>query len=188
MWRIKKLKKTIHYTIQSQNLSKSKIDEDVVVASEEAYKKTSEAMFKMNKSIFNENHKSYYTDTDIEILDECRTIVPAGLIKKPEVEKNVAEIDINKAFTKAFTSIKKIPIFRQFDIWRKWSSELNVNDMPSLTLYMVKVSNANIMFNKKHNLIYGKFLKKLIEKGVKCDILYYKQTVAYPQGGLQANY
>ena len=188
MWRIKKLKKTIHYTIQSQNLSKSKIDEDVVVASEEAYKKTSEAMFKMNKSIFNENHKSYYTDTDIEILDECRTIVPAGLIKKPEVEKNVAEIDINKAFTKAFTSIKKIPIFRQFDIWRKWSSELNVNDMPSLTqqscessdlsdltLYMVKVANANIMFNKKHNLIYGKFLKKLIVKGVKCDILYYKQ-------------
>ena len=199
MWRIKKLKKTIHYTIQSQNLSKSKIDEDVVVSSEEAYKKTSEAMFKMNKSIFNENHKSYYTDTDIEILDECRTIVPAGLIKKPEVEKNVAEIDINKAFTKAFTSIKRIPIFRQFDIWRQWSSDasaeasrgirdLNVNDMPSLTqqscessdlsdltLYMVKVANANIMFNKKHNLIYGKFLKKLIEKGLKCDILYYKQ-------------
>ena len=200
MWRIKKLKKTIHYTIQSQNLSKSKIDEDVVVSSEEAYKKTSEAMFKMNKSIFNENHKSYYTDTDIEILDECRTIVPVGIIRNPEVEKNVAEIDINKAFTKAFTSIKKIPIFRQFDIWRQWSSDasaeasrgsrdaLNVNDMPSLTqqscessdlsdltLYMVKVANANIMFNKKHNLIYGKFLKKLIEKGVKCDILYYKQ-------------
>ena len=146
-----------------------------MVSSEEAYKKTSEAMFKMNKSIFNENHKSYYTDTDIEILDECRTIVPAGLINNPEVEKNVAEIDINKAFTKAFTSIKKIPIFRQFDIWRQWSSELNVNDMPSLTLYMVKVANANIMFNKKHNLIYGKFLKKLIEKGVKCDILYFKQ-------------
>ena len=188
MWRIKKLKKTIHYTIQSQNLSKSKIDEDVVVSSEEAYKKTSEAMFKMNKSIFNENHKSYHTDTDIEILDECRTIVPVGIIQKPEIEKNVAEIDINKAFTKAFTSIKKIPIFRQFDIWRQWSSELNVNDMPSLTqqscessdlsdltLYMVKVSNANIMFNKKHNLIYGKFLKKLIEKGVECNILYYKQ-------------
>ena len=140
-----------------------------MVSSEEAYKKTSEAMFKMNKSIFNENHKSYYTDTDIEILDECRTIVPAGLINNPEVEKNVAdapqgfcrsvaEIDINKAFTKAFTSIKKIPIFRQFDIWRKWSSDasaeasrgsrdLNVDDMPSLTLYMVRVANANIMFS-----------------------------------------
>ena len=210
MWRIKKLKKTIHYTIQSQNLSKSKTDEDVVVSSEEAYKKTSEAMFKMNKSIFNENHKSYYTDTDIEILDECRTIVPVGITRNPEVKKNVVDIDINKAFTKAFTGIKRIPIFRQFDIWRKWSSDvsadasadasrsirdasrgirdLNVNDMPSLTqqscessdlsdltLYMVKVSNANVMFNKKHNLIYGKFLKKLIEKGVKCDILYYKQ-------------
>ena len=174
-WRIKKLKKTIDYTIQSQNLSKSRIDEDVVVSSEEVYKKTSETMFNMNKSIFNEKHKSYYTDVDIDILNECRTIVPSGLINNPEVEKNVAEIDINKAFTKAFTSIKKIPIFRQFDIWRKWSSEFNIDDMPNLTLYMVEVANANIMLNKKHNLIYGKFLKKLVKKGVKCNILYFKQ-------------
>ena len=175
-WRIKKLKKTIDYTIQSQNLSKSRIDEDVVVSSEEVYKKTSETMFNMNKSIFNEKHKSYYTDVDIDILNECRTIVPSGMISgKPEVEKNVAEIDINKAFTKAFTSIKKIPIFRQFDIWRKWSNTLNIDDMPSLTLHMVEVANANIMFNKKHNLIYGKILKKLLKKGVKCNILYYKQ-------------
>ena len=174
-WRIKKLKKTIDYTIQSQNLSKSRIDEDVVVSSEEVYKKTNETMFNMNKSIFNEKHKSYYTDVDIDILNECRTIVPSGILRKPEVEKNVAEIDINKAFTKAFTSIKKIPIFRQFDIWRKWSNTLNIGDMPSLTLYMVEVANANIMFNKKHNLIYGKILKKLLNKGVKCNILYYKQ-------------
>ena len=173
--RIKKLNKMIHYTIQSQNLSKSSIDEDVVVSSEEAYRKTTEAMFNMNNSIFNEKHKSYYTDTDIDILNECRTIVPSGIIKKPEVEKKVAEIDNNKAFTKAFTSIKRIPMSRQFDIWRKWSSKLNIDDMPSLTLYMVEVKEANMRFNKKNNLIYGKFLKKLIKRGVKCNIVYYKQ-------------
>ena len=128
-----------------------------------------------NNSIFNEKHKSYYTDTDIDILNECRTIVPSGIIKKPEVEKKVAEIDINKAFTKAFTSIKTIPMSRQFNIWRKWSSKLNTDDMPSLTLYMVEVKEANMMFNKKNNLIYGKFLKKLITRGAKCNIVYYKQ-------------
>ena len=42
---------------------------------------------------------------------------------------------------------------------------------------MVKVSNANIMFNKKHNLIYGNLLKKLIVKGIKCNILYYEQPL-----------
>ena len=63
-------------------------------------------------------------------------------------------------------------MFRQFDIWRKWSSELNINDMPTLTLYMVEVAIANIVFNKKHNLIDGKILKKLIDKGITCNFLY----------------
>ena len=149
----------IHDSIQSQNLSNSSIDEDVVVPSEEVYMKTVEAMLSMNKSISNEKHKSYDSDIDIDLLNECRTIVPSGIIQKPEVQKNGAEIDINKAFTNAFTSIERIPIFRQFDIWRKWSSKLNINDMPTLMLYMVEVANVSVTFT---SLIYGKFLKKLI--------------------------
>ena len=175
-WKIKKLKKTIHYTIQSQNLSKSNIDEDVAVSSEETYRKTTEAMFNMNKAIFDEKHKSYYTDTDVEILNECRTIVPTGCINRQGEQEKLAEIDINKAFTKAFTSIKQIPLFRQFDLWRKWDKTCNIDDMHNLTLYMVEAQNASMIFNKKRNLIYGKYLKKLINKqNIKCDILYYKQ-------------
>ena len=179
----------IHYTIQPQKLSKSSVDEDVVVSSEEVYRKPTEAMFNMNNSICKEKHKSYYNDNDIDIMNECRTIVPSGVIQKPDasadasrsyatlrdLENNVAEIGINKAFMKAFTSIKRIPMFRQFDIWPKWNETLNSNDMPSLTLYMVEVANANTMFSKKHNLIYGKFLKKFIKRSVKCNILYYTQ-------------
>ena len=131
----------------------------------------------MSKSIFNKKHKSFYTDT-VEIMNECRTIAPFGILKKPEVEKNIAEIHINKAFTQAFTSMERIPMFGQFDIWRKWSDEFSISDMPSLTLYMVVVAIADMVFNKKHNLIYGKFVKKLINRGVKvmtfaictCDI------------------
>ena len=36
-WKNKQLNKMIHHTIQSQNLSKSRIDEDVVVSSEEVH-------------------------------------------------------------------------------------------------------------------------------------------------------
>ena len=142
-------------TIQSQSLSKSRNDEDVVVSSEEVYRKNTEAMFNMNRTILNEKHKSHYTDTDIDVLNECRTIVQSGtLILQTE------EIYVNKAFTKAFTSIKRISMLMQFDIWREWNETLNINDMPSSTLYVAEVADANMMFSKKHNLIYGKFLKK----------------------------
>ena len=38
-------------------------------------------MFNFNKKIFNDAHKSYYSQTDIDILDEARTIVPTGYFK-----------------------------------------------------------------------------------------------------------
>ena len=55
-----------------------------MVSSEEVYRKTTEATINMNKSIFNENQRSYYTDNDIKILRGCRTIVPCGIMKKSE--------------------------------------------------------------------------------------------------------
>ena len=39
-------------------------------------------MFKFHESIFSENHKSYYNETDLKALDECRTIVPNGRLLK----------------------------------------------------------------------------------------------------------
>ena len=32
-----------------------------------------------------------------------------------------------------------------------------------LNIYMVQVYSSNIFFNKKYNLVYGQFLKKVIE-------------------------
>ena len=172
-WRYKKLNKTINYTIKSQNMNNNKIDEDVVVSSERVHNRTSKAMFAMNKKIFNEAHKSHYNEVDVQVLDECRTVVPTGLLCKNEGEK-LTEIDLNKAFTKAFTNIVKIPVFRQFDIWKPYKNE-DINTLPSLTLFMVENAGSNMYFNKKHNLIYGKYLKQIMARGIKPKILYFKQ-------------
>ena len=172
-WKYKKLNKAINYTIKSQNMNNNKIDEDVVVSSERVHNRTSKAMFAMNKKIFNEAHKSHYNEVDVQVLDECRTVVPTGLLCKNEGEK-LTEIDLNKAFTKAFTNIVKIPVFRQFDIWKPYKNE-DINTLPSLTLFMVENAGSNMYFNKKHNLIYGKYLKQIMARGIKPKILYFKQ-------------
>ena len=43
-----------------------------------------------------------------------------------------------------------------------------------MTLYKVEVDEGNLCFNKKVNLVYGKFLRKLIHK-TSIKILAYKQ-------------
>ena len=35
-------------------------------------------MFEFHKKLFAENRTSYYTDLDVEILDQCSAIVPYG--------------------------------------------------------------------------------------------------------------
>ena len=35
-------------------------------------------MFEFHKKLFAENRTSYYTDLDVEILDQCSPIVPYG--------------------------------------------------------------------------------------------------------------
>ena len=88
-------------------------------------------------------------------------------------EKNLVEIDRTKAFTWAFNKIRRIPVFNAFDSWKHWDDTLDINKLSSLTLYKVKVKSANIFFNKKYNLIYGKFLRKMDLSEIK--IIYYKQ-------------
>ena len=63
-------------------MNNSRIDEDVVVSSERVHNRTSKAMFAMNKKIFNEAHKSHYNEVDVQVLDECRTVVPTGLLNE----------------------------------------------------------------------------------------------------------
>ena len=176
-------RKTVSYIINSQHLDTDRINEDIHIECEEKHNFLSKVMFDFNKAIFTENHKSYYSETDINVLDECRTVVPHGVLMG-ETTKDVSylscpseivEIDICKAFTSAFSKIKSIPVFNEFDVWRPFLNTNDINSMSNYTLYMVKACQGNLFFNKKINLVYGKFLKQLVSNGVVVKILYYKQ-------------
>ena len=164
--------KTITYIISTQDLSKDTLERDIDADTEEKYNRIAEAMFNFNKKLFSSSHMSQYDDVDIEILDECRTVVPLGYLDKNVDVKNLVEIDRSKAFTWAFNQISKIPIFNAFDSWKAWDGTLDINKLSSLTLYKVEVSKGNMFFNKKFNIIYGKFLRKMDLSNIK--IIYYK--------------
>ena len=71
----------------------------------------------------------------------------------------MVELDVRKAFTKAFIDIKRVPVFSQFDEWKPYKGETIKN----LTLYMVKVDKVSLFFQRTHCPVYGKFLKHLME-------------------------
>ena len=75
-------KKSIRYRIKTQNLVTSSVDGTITVRTEQIYNKMSKAMYEFNKALFNPLHKSYYNETDIQILRECRTIPPVGELNK----------------------------------------------------------------------------------------------------------
>ena len=164
--------KTITYTVSTQDLSKDTLERDISTNMEDKYNRIVEAMFNFNKKLFSSSHMSQYDDVDIEILDECRTVVPLGYLEKNVEFKNLVEIDRTKAFTWAFNQITSIPIFNAFDSWKAWDGTLDINKLSSLTLYKVEVSKGNMFFNKKFNIIYGKFLRKMDLTNIK--IIYYK--------------
>ena len=165
--------KTITYIISTQDLSKDTLERDIDADTEEKYNRIAEAMFIFNKKLFSSSHMSQYDDVDIEILDECRTVVPLGYLDKNIDVNELVEIDRSKAFTWAFNQITKIPIFNAFDSWKAWDGTLDINKLSSLTLYKVEVLKGNMFFNKKFNIIYGKFLRKMDLSNIK--IIYYKQ-------------
>ena len=165
--------RTVTYIISTQDLSKDTLERDIDADTEEKYNRIAEAMFIFNKKLFSSSHMSQYDDVDIEILDECRTVVPLGYLEKNVEFKNLVEIDRTKAFTWAFNQISKIPIFNAFDSWKVWDGTLDINKLSSLTLYKVEVSKGNMFFNKKFNIIYGVFLRKMDLSNIK--IIYYKQ-------------
>ena len=109
-------KKSIRYRIKTQNLVTSSADGTITVITEQVSNNMSKAMCEFNTALFNPLHKSYYNETDIQILEECRTIPPVGELNKfykafnqktENFDKHVfltnttTEIDVRKACTHA---------------------------------------------------------------------------------------
>ena len=81
-FRYKNLNKSVVYNISTQDLSKDTLERDIATDTEDKYNRIADAMFNFNKKLFSSSHMSQYDDVDIEILDECRTVVPLGYLEK----------------------------------------------------------------------------------------------------------
>ena len=133
-------------------------------------------MFKFHESIFSENHKSYYNETDLKALDECRTIVPNGRLLKAKdydskgyepvlAPEDMCSIDTRKAYSYQATKITHIPVFKDLDVWKPYTKKDDYNKFNNYTLFIVSV---------RATFDYGKHLKELMKRGVAMKILFYK--------------
>ena len=141
----------VAFIIQTQQLRPGNIDGEIVVDNVELYNKMSEAMAKFNFDLFKINHKSYYSSWDTLYLNCYKTKVPSGFLQENCGE--CSEIDVSKAFTSALANIAQIPIFNEFDVWKRYNSY----DIKELSLYIVKANTSKLFTNKRYSLVFGKY-------------------------------
>ena len=79
--------------IKTQQLTTSAIDGMISVNTEDKYNNMTKAMNTFNNNLFKREHKSYYTQQDIDILDEYRTIANAGTLHSLPKNEQLVEID-----------------------------------------------------------------------------------------------
>ena len=126
----------IKIKIQTQHLIKSEFDGVVCVNNEEIYNNMNQAMCSFNKSLFIVGHKSFYSDVDIQILDEYRTVANIGLFNNNFIKEDLIELDISKAYTYALSQITEIPVVNEFDNFEYYNND-TINE---LSLYIVKTN------------------------------------------------
>ena len=93
-----------------------------------------DVMFNFEMSVFRKEHKSYYSQQDIDILDEFRMVANVRAALPAKEQAGTVEIDISKSYTAAFTKIRNIPAFNEFDHFKPY----NGDEMQNYSLYMVK--------------------------------------------------
>ena len=111
-------------------------------------------MTAFNHSIFLNAHKSYYSQFDLDILDEYRTRPLVGNPTKFTNEKLI-EIDISKAYTSALVQITEIPIFNEFDNFQPYDAKQEIQD---LNLYVVEEANHGLK-TATRSFRYGRYLR-----------------------------
>lgn len=147
---------SIVFIIRTQQLITSSIDGEVCVSSEDVYNNMESAMVSFKKQLFKKEHKSYLTELDIILLNEYRTVANYGILKTINT-CDLVEIDVSKAYTSSFVEINEVPIFNEFDNFKKYRNEKILD----YNLYIIKTNELNLFCNKQFNLCYGKFLSGL---------------------------
>lgn len=155
--------------IKQQQLVKNEIDGIVKLENAQTYNNLSQTFTDFKFKILRNEHKSYYNQQDIDIMNECRTLANCGLMDPITNISNLVEIDMSKAYSSAFAKITKIPIFNNFDIWQPYEGE----EIKNFHRYVVKYKEFNVFFNRTINVCYGQFLKYFPRD--KVEILYVKK-------------
>jgi len=161
------------FIVRSQNMREDAIDGIMEIHEPDTYNRMHDARMDFHYQLFKNEHKSYYTQQDLDILNECRTtanvgwltelpkgrvILPTQYTRKAFRKADLAEIDQNKAFTAAFMKIRAVPVFNEFDTWQPYTEPQPLRD---LSLYLVEAKELDLFFNKRYCLCYGLFLKQL---------------------------
>ena len=118
--------------MKTQQLVPDSLDGMCSVSCESVYNNMNKAMTEFNIQLFKNDHKSFYTHQDITILDEYRSIVPLGQLIEGDINLDLVELDISKAFSFAFTNIHQIPIFNIFDTFKPYHNQ----QIKQLSLYI----------------------------------------------------
>ena len=77
--------------------------------------------------------------------------MPNGRFKNVNEEIEVNErcsIDRRKAFTHAGGQIVKIPVFKEFDVWKPYDLKCDFRRLGDYTLYRVQACQGNIFLTK----------------------------------------
>jgi hypothetical protein len=130
--------------IRNQHLSHSSIDGTIEIEDVGVYNKMNECMLDMEMSIFKNEHKSYYSQQDIDILDEYRSVPNVGEITGQKKKCKYVEIDISKAYTAAFKKIQCVPVFTEFDQFKPYKGEAIMD----YSLYIVKATKKDMFFQQ----------------------------------------
>ena len=162
------------FIFRCQQLIDWAIDGAMEVSDAGVFNSMHDAKTEFQYQLFKSEHRSFYDQQDLEILDECRTVANVGWLKSLTnwstntkysrahtiSKSNLVEIDISKAYTGAFMRIKAIPIFNEFDTWEPYTTQ----PIRKLSLYLVEASEFDLFLNKRYNLVYGCFLLQLHQR------------------------
>ena len=115
----------IKFIIRTQQLLKNGLDGGICVNDEETSNTMNKASNTIREQLFKSEHLSYYNKIDTDILDECRSIPPSGLLLNISDNIKIVEIDVSKAYSSELKKIKMIPIFNTFDKWMVYNNLAN---------------------------------------------------------------
>ena len=108
------------YTLQikSQRPRKNTIEQTILSPDIETYKRFNEAKEKIYQAVLRKEYKSFYSNIDIELNNECKTLAARGELF-PSDKISLSEINISKAYTSQLEKLQEIYIFNEFEFFFK---------------------------------------------------------------------